>query len=402
MCIRVCIHRTSAEHDKRFCAVLNPATGYTVLSPFQDPDSSSCKSPCINRPERSPCPWHAGCCSFDEYHLCSEPQSCNMSVNYHHFLSVETPSFSVGVLRAYIVDPSFLSHVVRFFKVGVELNLALAKLPELRSELDRLHSGLSDSNTAANKANIASRWYHYQHIKLSAAAFLAQLAIHWDRKSTTGLWPLRPGRESIPEMNICNDTDAHLKIISCGKTDNDPRGEWPHIFKQSPNFIESLPPDTSPNLVPWVHNSKSGSYQSVTDISYDCVNTGISALTLSATEPITLKIETPERQRPQSPTQTSQKQCKHETHDCGQTSTSHQRPQRPATPATSHGSEACSNDSPRNRRQKLPRRDLKRSYRRFLLGQSKRRIKRRPCKHRPNKRASPEPTAPLNPSFDVE
>ncbi|KAH8165150.1 hypothetical protein CIB48_g3103 [Xylaria polymorpha] len=321
-----------------------------------------------------------------------------MSVNYHHFLTAEAPSFSVGVLRVYMVDPSFLSHAVRFFKTGVELNLALAKLPELQLALDRLRSELSDSNTAANKASIASRWYHYQHIKLSTAALLAQLAIHWDMKSEIGLWPQRPGRETFPVMNMFNDLDAHLQIISVGEMDIDPRGKWPHIFKQSPNFIESLPPDKSPNLVPWVRDPESRSHRSVTDVPYDCLNTGISALTLSAREPIALEIEQPEQRRSESLPQTSQQQCRHEAHDCGQTSTSHQRPQHPATPATSHGSEPSSNDFLRHRHRKLPRRDLKRSYRHFyrfpLLGQSKSRVKRRPCEHRSNKRASPESTAP--------
>ncbi|KAI0454179.1 hypothetical protein F5B21DRAFT_259876 [Xylaria acuta] len=414
MCIRVCIHRTSAVHDKRFSAVLNPATGYTVLSPFQDPSSDCCKSPCIDIPSMSSqtcCPWHAGCCKFDEYTLpCSGPQSCNMSVNYHHFLSKEAPSFSVGVLRVYMVDPTFLSHAVRFFKAGVELNLALAKLPELQSSLDRLRGlGLSDSSTAVNKASIASRWYHYQHIKLASAAFLAQLAIYWDMKTENGRWPQRPGREVCPEMNPVNDSDAYLKVVTVGKMDFDARGEWPHIFKQWPNFIESLSDDSDPSLLPWTRDPESGTWRSVMDISWtpSSSNTQASgAHAPSATEPANLSIEQPEQQGPESRSRTKQKHDKHSGHGHRQESTSHHRSQRPPTPSSSAVSDSSSNGLPRLYRLKLSKYDRNRGYRRFhhfpRPATLRSHLKRRSHYYRSNKQVSVEPIAPLDPSLDAE
>ncbi|KAI0469178.1 hypothetical protein F4859DRAFT_516528 [Xylaria cf. heliscus] len=410
MCIRVCIHRTSAEHDKRFFAVLNPATGYTVLSPFQDPGSDFCESPCINRPSTSSqiCPWHAGCCNFDEYDLCNEPQNCNMSVNYHHFLSKEAPSFSVGVLRVYMVDPSFLLHAARFFKTGVELNLGLRKLPELQSSLGRLPgSGLSDSGTAVNKASIASRWYHYQHIKLASAALLAQLAIYWDMKAESGLWPKRPGREPLPDMNMLNDSDAHLKIISVGNMDIvDTRGEWPHIFKQSPNFIESLSPDTNPNLLPWVPDPESGSYRAITDISYDSANTDALALAHSAVELIESRQEQLERRR--SVPQTGQQRHGRGAHDYRQTPASHHDPLLSLTPTSPLESDPASNVTPRRRRRKLPRRYRKRGCRyscRFPRPSSSKSCARRrlhETRSCSNKRDSFKVGARLDPSLDAE
>ncbi|KAI8945728.1 hypothetical protein F4801DRAFT_111670 [Xylaria longipes] len=398
MCIRVCIHRTG--HDKRFGAVLNPATGYTVLSPFHDPASDCCQSPCIEHLSKF-CPWHAGCCKFDEYNLCcSEPQSCNISVNYHHFLSAEAPSFSVSVLRVYMVDPTFLSHAVRFFKAGVELNLALAKLPELQSSLDRLRGlGFSDSNTAEKKASIASRWYHYQHIKLASAAFLAQLAIYWDTKTESGLWPQRPGREAFPEMNIFNESDAYFKIVSVGKMAVDPRGEWPHIFKQRPNFIESLS-DDNPSLLPWTRDPESGTWRSVTDVTYNSANTQAGGTrTLSATEPINLGIK---QRGPESRSGTKQ-QDKPSGHGHRQRSTSHHRPSRPPTPISSAGSASPSNDLPTLHHRKLSKYNRKRGYRHFPRPVPLRSsIKRRLYDYRPSKQVNFEPISPLDSRLDAE
>ncbi|KAI0544756.1 hypothetical protein F4679DRAFT_563682 [Xylaria curta] len=272
MCIRVCIHRTTAAHDKRFHAVLNPATGYTVLSPFQDPIISSCESsPCIEikSPQTSHyCPWHAGCCNFDKYDLsCNAPQKCTSKINYHHFLRKEAPNFSVASLRPYTIDPVFPSLIARFFKAGVELNLALTKLPELKASLDKLP--ILSNDVAVEKAKIASRWYHYQHIKLLSMAFMAQMAIYWDAKVDQKLWPPRPGREVFPELNCFNESDAYLQVVSMGKMDFDPRGEWPHIFTQWPNFGESLSfGNENLHHIPWMLDAESGTWKSITDVSW--------------------------------------------------------------------------------------------------------------------------------------
>ncbi|KAI0186237.1 hypothetical protein EV127DRAFT_484331 [Xylaria flabelliformis] len=414
MCIRVCIHRTSAAHDKRFHAILHPATGYTVLSPFQDPviDSCGASPPCIEQPTRGRCPWHGRCCNFDRYDLCNAqpPQSrrCSISsssvVNYHHFLSKESPTFSVGVLRAYMLDPTFPSLAARFFKAGVELNLALAKLPELKAALDRLGNAGLSGDAAVNKANIASRWYHYQHIKLASAAFMAQLAIYWDMKVDSGLWPSRPGREMFPELNAYNDSDAHLKVVDIGKMDFDPRGEWPHIFKQSPNFGESLLHNKDPNPLPWTLDLESGTWKSVTDISWthDSANLQLSG-TPSATEFVSL---TPERRTSESDPEPKQQQ-----HDKDSEQNTDQRPTNrpfsidsiePRSPISIPESYLSSNEPPRlPHRRKL---DLKRGYRHVRRNSSLSVVSRSNLRRRSylksNKQISSEPITPLDSSTD--
>ncbi|KAI0858428.1 hypothetical protein F4860DRAFT_300575 [Xylaria cubensis] len=402
MCIRVCIHRTSAVHDKRFHAILHPATGYTVLSPFQDPVMDSCgaSSPCIEQPTRGRCPWHGRCCNFDRYDLCNKqqpPQSrrCSISsssvVNYHHFLSKESPTFSVGVLRAYTLDPAFPALAARFFKAGVELNLALAKLPELKAALDRLGNVGLSGDAAVNKANIASRWYHYQHIKLASAAFMAQLAIYWDSKVDSGLWPSRPGREMFPELNSYNDSDAYLKVVDVGKMDFDPRGEWPHIFKQSPNFAESLLQNKDPNPLPWTLDLESGTWKSVTDISWthDSANLQFSG-TPSAMEFVSLAPEQPERRTSESHSEPKQQQ---EDKDS--------EPRSPISIPESYLS--STNEPPRlPHRRKL---DLKRGYRHIrrhssLSVTSRSNLKRRSYCLKSKKQISSEPVTPLDSSTD--
>ncbi|KAI0399788.1 hypothetical protein F4802DRAFT_602669 [Xylaria palmicola] len=277
MCLHVYLHHTSEEHDERFASVLNPATGYTVLSPFQQPSRNPCRSPCIKGPRRAfyqPCPWHGGCCDLSEHEVCRHGiggGSCGTRVSYHYFMSEADPSFDPGMLlQAYLADDdTFLPLVVRLFKAGAEFHLAMGKIQELQTSHNQLHAlNLSDHLAAVKKASIASRFNHYQYIKLITAAYLAQIAIHWDAKAAQGAWPQRPGREARPEANKYNPSDFYLETVSRGKADVDPRRPWPHLFKQWPNFQALLPPDESPDSLPWRPDSKTGSFRVVTDVTW--------------------------------------------------------------------------------------------------------------------------------------
>ncbi|KAI1735619.1 hypothetical protein F4680DRAFT_434591 [Xylaria scruposa] len=407
MCIRIYIHRTSAAHDKRFHAVLNPATGYTVLSPFQDPVVDSCSSPCIEHPSRSPqtwCPWHAGCCNFDQYDLCNKPESCISSIKYHHFLSREAPNFSVGALRPYMVDPKFPSHMARFFKAGVELNLALAKLPELKSSLDRLGiSGLT-GDAAVNKARIASRWYHYQHIKLYSMAFLVQLALYWDMKVESKLWPPRPGREVFPELNCFNDSDAYLRVVAVGKMDFDPRGEWPHISRLWPNFVESLSSfSDEPHYLPWTLDLESGTWKAATDVSWTYNITRMlvrGPRSHSATESVSASPEQPE-----SPESSSEPKQEHDeqqhSEQSGRQRLSSLDPFS-IEPRTPIRLPAAFNNPPKSRRRTLLR-YRKRSYRHMCRPvTSRRHLKRRSYSSRSKRKASSEPITLSGPEIRDE
>ncbi|KAI3321146.1 hypothetical protein HD806DRAFT_214979 [Xylariaceae sp. AK1471] len=301
MCIRVCLHRTSLEHDTRFSSMLNPATGYKVRSPFQDPDIDCCNHPCLIQTETFSrgCPYHAGCCDYTEQDICrygERGRSCNYQVKYHHFLSQGTV-FDVGALRIYCVsEPTFLSFAAKFFKAGVELNLALTKCVEIQQLFDEAGKGRSDENLAIRQAALCSRWYHYQYIKLVSAAYLAQFAIYWDTQATKGLWPQRPGREAMPELNLFNPSDDHLKLTSLGKADDGPQAHWPHNFKQWLNFEQLLSFADDPSSIPWFRDQTTGYYQTIADISWTF---GISPPLVQTNNPCSLSATNPQQDSPQ-------------------------------------------------------------------------------------------------------
>lgn len=129
--------------------------------------------------------------------------------------------------------------------------------------------GRSDQSKAVQSANLAARWYHYQHIKLVSAAFLARLALEWDRKSQQRRWPLRPGREASPELNMFNPSDVYLSVATAGIEDCDPRGRWPDFLQPQLLDFGTPPapaPDHTPNIVPWQFDPGSGSYRVITDV----------------------------------------------------------------------------------------------------------------------------------------
>ncbi|KAI8628794.1 hypothetical protein F5Y19DRAFT_96717 [Xylariaceae sp. FL1651] len=263
MCILVCLHHTPINHkDTRFPSVLNPATGFTVLSPFQDPHAASCPFPCII--QDSTCPWHSGCCRFTQQRFCrydGRKSQCRFWIKYHHVLQ-ENETFNIKALRSYQVDdPGFLHFVGHFFKTGAELNLAHSKLVEIQQLLKKPSSKAgsdmdSDLDSAIKRVSLLSQGFHYQKVKLMAEVVLAQFAIFWDTRTAEGVFPPRPGREPVPDLNKYNVSDTYLKPISWTRTDYGPNF-WPYSQKQWGDIKERIPFGLDPSSIPWTQVSLS-------------------------------------------------------------------------------------------------------------------------------------------------
>ncbi|KAI0601205.1 hypothetical protein F4775DRAFT_607349 [Biscogniauxia sp. FL1348] len=278
MCISLYIHNTSLRHDTRFLSVLNPVTGYTVYSPFQDPcvKPSPCECPIPHTQPGHPhpdipaphevCLWHAPCCRLEIIKIChrtnnrhvagDDRASCQTWTKYHHFCETPQGRNDRGFLREYFLlsrphDDAFLPFVAHFFKAGVELALA-----------NRYHAQaarrLRDADVllglpVPEKQALMQQAVYFDRVSRCAVEVLAQFALLWDARSAGAGWPARPGRARYPALNAATDK-LTLRPANWARDDVAPVA-WPggETPWESLEGMLSFPGD-DPAAVAWCYN----------------------------------------------------------------------------------------------------------------------------------------------------
>ncbi|KAI1099791.1 hypothetical protein F4804DRAFT_68429 [Jackrogersella minutella] len=261
MCIDLYLHNTCREHDTRHLCILNPITGYTVYSPWQDPIlSQRCEYPSmIERilPHES-CPFHPGCCRLEQQFLCwSRTGECQTRVRYHHFVDEdESETNDVSFLDAYLgFNPSLLFIVAWCFKAGVELKLAdtcrrqiLERLAITGQYGDGLHDGVPD--TSRNE-DLYAQLARLSHVDACAREVLGQFAMLWDLNTAPGALPPRPGLYPDPEQNVYLSMNYRLRVEGWFARDRS-QFPWPQLVRVRPELRAGLLPiNDDPAVVQW-------------------------------------------------------------------------------------------------------------------------------------------------------
>ncbi|KAI5917843.1 hypothetical protein F4810DRAFT_633619 [Camillea tinctor] len=276
MCIKLYIHNTSRQHDTRFLSVINPATGYTVYSPFQDPyvKLSPCQCPIPHTHPGRPhpdilaphevCLWHAPCCHLEILNVCrltnkldiedDDPESCQSWTKYHHFCETAEGREDRSFLSKYFLSPphphhntTLLPFAAHFFKSGVEFALANRYHGQV---VRRLQDPNMHHAPMHEKQALARQLAYFDRVSRVAVGVLAQFAMRWD--ASQNMWPARPGRARYPTLNAFADYDAlRLRAASWARDDVAPVA-WPHGEKRWNEFDAMLPfPRDDPSVVPW-------------------------------------------------------------------------------------------------------------------------------------------------------
>ncbi|KAI6082539.1 hypothetical protein F4821DRAFT_281741 [Hypoxylon rubiginosum] len=220
MCIHVFIHHTTREHDTRLLSTLNPVTGYTVNSPFQDPfvTSPPCDYPHILGPllPEEVCSWHPRCCRLEQQILCkTDGKFCRLKlrVRYHHFyFAGEAAEQNLSFLEPYLNGEAHsLLLIGWFFKAGVELCLANIYRDKK----------LLDFNTTDEKD--LSQIYRTQYLCASnlvlyATNRLNQFALQWDTE--LGAFLSRPGALLDTFQNSLYSQSLGLRLDSLTHLDS--------------------------------------------------------------------------------------------------------------------------------------------------------------------------------------
>ncbi|KAI1373157.1 hypothetical protein F4677DRAFT_231411 [Hypoxylon crocopeplum] len=245
---------TSSEHDTRFVSVINPATSYTVYSPWQDPYS---RPPCVYPhifhaiPPNQCCFWHQGCCRLDRRLVCSrEPMICNGRVKYHHFIDEDNgDTQDLSFLSAYIrYDPILLRIPGWFFKAGVELGLASMYRSQV---LRRLNQAANyNSPDATERRTLEAKLASFSNVISAANTVLGQFARLWDLYTENGMLPPRPGKEPIPEQNALYSTRLNLRVGAWTQPDTS-TFPWPQLVQLWPHLqAGDLPFHDDPAVIP--------------------------------------------------------------------------------------------------------------------------------------------------------
>ncbi|OTA56622.1 hypothetical protein K449DRAFT_437830 [Hypoxylon sp. EC38] len=218
MCLEVYIHDTSHEHDTRLPSIINPSTGYTVYSPFQEP--YPCR-PCDYTHVFEPispqqfCPYHPGCCRFEGKIVCRfEEGTCATRVKYHHFVDKENgEEEDLSFLDVYLGNnPSLLIVVAWFFKAGVELLLANVCQNKIRERLFRNDGNDSNEEDTVKRADLEVQLAHFSYATACSKEALTQFATLWNLNSGPGILPPRPGWHPNPEKNAGLSELLNLKV----------------------------------------------------------------------------------------------------------------------------------------------------------------------------------------------
>ncbi|KAI2617880.1 hypothetical protein GGR54DRAFT_201814 [Hypoxylon sp. NC1633] len=262
MCFHVISHHTSSEHDTRFLSIINPVTGYTVYSPFQEPYTGQrCTYPHIVAPIHPVpvCPWHPGCCRLTENVIChGDPNVCATRVRYHHYVDEEKGEINdLSFLHAYLSwDPSNLLIPAWFFKAGVELGLADMYKNQTLRRLDQLNgAGLY----AAERASLEPHLARYSNMLTCAQETLGQFARLWDEKSEQGFLPPRPGKHPDPVQNVYSSAALNLRVGTWAKTDTN-AFPWPQLVELWPRFRAGLLRfEDDPAILPLVGSTRMSS-----------------------------------------------------------------------------------------------------------------------------------------------
>ncbi|KAI1496296.1 hypothetical protein F5X99DRAFT_414247 [Biscogniauxia marginata] len=180
---------------------------------------------------------------------CSSPRKCKKWVKYHHFY--ETPEGrDRRFLREYFkYDPSALLFSAHFFKAGVELGLANRYHRQVQRRLEYLGTN-AGYGSEEEKAVLYSQLSYFSRVSNCALEVLGQSARFWDSQAARGLFPPRPGRESIPELDVTILEDSHFRVANWVKNDNGPV-PWPDNVETWPNFSDLLPFREDPSIVSW-------------------------------------------------------------------------------------------------------------------------------------------------------
>ncbi|KAI0116749.1 hypothetical protein F4814DRAFT_413878 [Daldinia grandis] len=249
MCLEIYVHNTTPEHDTRLLSILNPVTGYTVYSPWQEPYSSMCIYPHITEKIdiNQHCPWHRGCCRL-EHHTRCQLGNCNMWTKYHHFVDEENgESKDLSFLDAYTGHNPIHPFIAGWlFKSGAELehsNFTLSAPPTI----------IEERSYAAGLAR-AEWWRTRIHdAGTSGKEHLAQFAILWDRNTGPGALPLRPGSQADPMLNDCVSSLLGLRVAKSEQFLDAGPILWPHYIQLWDKYRDGiLPVRDDPFTIPWI------------------------------------------------------------------------------------------------------------------------------------------------------
>ncbi|KAI1654946.1 hypothetical protein F4813DRAFT_392197 [Daldinia decipiens] len=249
MCLEIYVHCTTREHDTRRLSVLNPITGYTVYSPWQEPHNMICDYPHITEQidVNQRCHWHPRCCRLEHHRWCWS-DNCSLWSKYHHFVDerngeIKDISF-LGIYKGY--NPTNLFLAGWFFKSGVELwfsNHHLGNSPII----------VEGSSYAAGLANAGWLRTRLVEIATMATECLGQFAILWDLNSGPGALPPRPGCEADPRLNERLSRVLCLRVAESGRFLDTSPVPWPHYIQLWDKFRAGIVPlRDDPYTVPWI------------------------------------------------------------------------------------------------------------------------------------------------------
>lgn len=227
MWIDLFVHRTTTEHESRWISVINPATEYTVRSPFQHPFLKTCEVSCIREPilPNQRCEWHGSCCRLEYERLpcLTLGQDTRPPVCFHLYegeLEKLPPGF-LDYLRS--CDHLLISTLVALFLTGIELSLSTL----FKQQLNRILTNPSSSQlSAADQAYVEERTSFFGNYANNSVEFLGQIARFFDLYNDSGAFLPRPGKESRPELNMTGPNLPFLKVVSFSGADSSPT-PWP-------------------------------------------------------------------------------------------------------------------------------------------------------------------------------
>ncbi|KAI8958845.1 hypothetical protein F5Y11DRAFT_362362 [Daldinia sp. FL1419] len=256
MCLVIYAHFTTREHDSRFPSIINAATRYTVLSPWQDPAVRKCDQPHMDNIEEDlKCDWHPGCCRLEILPRCNSVSGgCKIWCRYHHFIDRGRGDTNDGAFLGYFTpnDSTLLLTASWLFKSGVEaysLRQNLAILPpaahDEQPSTSLIRKRLEDSLSQATDD-------------------IGQFAILWDRKTSDSGFhqlPWRPGAERDPRDNKAWSEDyLRLRVVDRGHPDPS-LAQWPSYVRLRQMYQgQILPavPHSAPTIEQFSRNPNQG------------------------------------------------------------------------------------------------------------------------------------------------
>ncbi|KAI2777790.1 hypothetical protein F4815DRAFT_279405 [Daldinia loculata] len=249
MCLEIYVHCTTPEHDTRHLSTLNPVTGYTVYSPWQEPHSKICEHPHIIEQIdiNQHCLWHPGCCRLEHHRRCWS-DNCSMWSTYHHFVDEQNgEAKDISFLGMYMGhNPTNLLIAGWLFKAGAEVEVS-------KHHLRNSPIIIEGSSYAAGLANAEWLRRRLYEIYNKAKECLAQFAILWDMNSGPGALPPRPGLEADPRLNEFVSSLLCLRVADSGQFLDTSTVSWPHYIQLWDKFRAGVVPlRDDPYSVPWI------------------------------------------------------------------------------------------------------------------------------------------------------